>query len=105
MYARVSIIEAPAEKLEEGTKRIREEIAPQLRQLSGCQGFITLVDRTSGKSLNVTLWDTEEDMRASEEQANQLRKQAAETVGATGEPQVERYEVALYEVEAGVTVS
>lgn len=105
MYARVSIIEAPADKLDEGTTRIREEIVPVLRQLSGSQGIITLVDRTTGKSLNITLWDTEEDLRASEERANQLRKQAAETVGATGEPQVERYEVALYEVEAGVTVS
>ena len=105
MHARVSIIEAPTDRLEEGTKRIREEIAPALRQMSGCQGFITLIDRGSGKSLNITFWDTEEDMRASEEQANQLRQQAAETVGATGEPQVERYEVALYEVESGVIVS
>ncbi len=105
MHARVSIIEAPADKLEEGMKRIRDEIAPAVRQLSGSQGMITLVDRGSGKSLNITLWDTEEDLRASEEQANQLRRQAAESVGATGQPQVERYEVALYEVETGVTVS
>jgi heme-degrading monooxygenase HmoA len=105
MYGRVSIIEAPADKLDEGTKRMRDEIVPALRQLSGCQGVIALVDRTSGKNLVITLWDTEDDLRASEEQANQLRRQAAESVDATAEPQVERYEVALYEVEAGVTVS
>ena len=35
----------------------------------------------------------------------ELRRQAAEGIGATAEPQVERYEVVLYEVEAGVTVS
>jgi heme-degrading monooxygenase HmoA len=104
MYARVSTIEGATDRLEEGVNRIRSEIVPQVKQL-GAQGIISLADRTTGKSLTITLWDTEDDLRASEEQANQLRRQAAEGIGATGEPRVERYEVVLYEVEAGVTGS
>ncbi len=104
MYARVSTIEGSTGQLDEGIDRMKSEIVPAVKQLGG-QGIISLADRTSGKSLTITLWDTEEDLRESEERANQLRKQAAEGVGATGEPQVERYEVVAYEVEAGVTVS
>lgn len=104
MYARVSIIEGSTEQVEEGLDRIKRQIVPAVKQL-GAQGIISLADRTSGKGLTITLWDTEEELRESEEKANQLRKQAAEGVGATAEPQVERYEVVVYEVEAGVTVS
>jgi heme-degrading monooxygenase HmoA len=104
MYARVSTIEGSTGQLDEGINRMKREIIPAVKQL-GAQGVISLADRTSGKSLTITLWDTEEDLRESEEQANRLRKQVSEGVGATGEPQVERYEVVLYEVEAGVTVS
>jgi TfoX/Sxy family transcriptional regulator of competence genes len=104
MYARVSTIEGSAAQLDEGLQRIKTEIVPAVKEL-GAQGLISLADRANGKSITITLWDTEEDMRESEERANQLRKQAAEGVGATGEPQVERYEIVLYEVEAGVTVS
>ena len=104
MYARVSTIQGPTEQLDEGLDRMKREVVPAVKQL-GAQGIISLADRTSGKSLTITLWDTEEDLRESEERANQLRKQAAEGIGSTAEPQVERYEVVVYEVEAGVTVS
>ncbi len=104
MYARVSTIQGPAEQLDQGLDRMTTEILPKVKQL-GAQGVISLADRTSGKSLTITLWDTEEDLRQSEEQANQLRRQAAEGIGSSSEPQVERYEVVVYEVEAGITVS
>lgn len=104
MYARVSTIQGPTDQLDQGLERMKTEIVPSVKQL-GAQGIISLADRTTGKSLTITLWDTEEDLRESEEQANQLRRQAAEGIGASSEPQVERYEVVVYEVEAGVTVS
>ncbi len=104
MFARVSTIQAGTDRIDEGIGTIRNEIIPAVRQLSGFQGVISLVDRGSGKGITLTLWETEEDLRASEQQADQLRSQAAQSLGATQPAQVDRYEVALYEVEAGVTV-
>jgi heme-degrading monooxygenase HmoA len=43
----------------------------------------------------VTFWDTEEDLQASETEANRLRAPAAQTAAATQQPEVERYEVAV----------
>jgi heme-degrading monooxygenase HmoA len=105
VYARVSTIQGAADRIDEGASAIRDEILPSVKQIGGFQGIISLADRTTGRGLTLTLWDTEDDLRASEEQANQLRSQAAEKVGATQAPQVDRYEVVLFEVEAGVRVS
>jgi heme-degrading monooxygenase HmoA len=105
MYARVSTIQGSMDRLDEGISAIRDDILPSVKQIGGFQGIISLADRASGKGITVTLWDTEDDLRASEEQANQLRSQAAEKLGAAQPPQVDRYEVVLYEVEAGVRVS
>jgi heme-degrading monooxygenase HmoA len=62
--------------------------------MDGFQGVYFLVDRQSGKGLSITLWESEEAMRASEDAANQLRSESAE---ASGEEilGVERYEVAI----------
>jgi hypothetical protein len=47
--------------------------------------------------LGVTLWESEEAMQASEEEANRLREDSAEAADQTV-ANVERYEVALFEV-------
>jgi hypothetical protein len=53
-----------------------------------------LVDRESGKALTMTLWESEEAMHATEEEADRLRGESAEAASATVEG-VERYEVAI----------
>jgi hypothetical protein len=42
---------------------------PQAKQNEGFKGIITLGDRQSGKALSITLCESEETMRASEEEA------------------------------------
>ena len=54
-----------------------------------------LADRSTGAALAVTLWETEENMRESEQFANQQRGQVASSAGASSEPRVERYEVVV----------
>ena len=61
------------------------------------KGAILLVDRASGNASAITLWEDEQAMQASEESANALRAQAAEQMGAAGQPDVARYEVAVFE--------
>ena len=95
--ARVSTLEGSPERLDEGTRYAQEEIVPQVRQLGGFKGFVSLVDRERGRTKLITLWESDEALRASEEQANQLRQRAAEGA-ASRIVGVERYEVALAEL-------
>ncbi len=97
MYARVTTLEGPPEKIDAATQHTRENILPQLQQQDGFKGFIALGDRQSGKILGVVLWESEEALRASEEAARSIREESAETIGDTIAG-VERYEVTVFEV-------
>lgn len=101
MFARVSTYQGPTDpdQIEEGLRYVRENILPQVQQMSGFQGVVGLLDRQSGKSLSITLWESEEAMRQSEEEANRVRRESAEAAGETVED-VERYEVTFYEVQS-----
>ncbi|MEX0888210.1 MAG: hypothetical protein WD062_00110 [Chloroflexota bacterium] len=97
MFARVSTFQASPEHLDESTRQAIEQIVPAAGQLAGFQGVLSLIDRATGKSITITLWQDEETMRASEEAANRLRTQSAEAAGESV-VSVERYEVALSEL-------
>ena len=102
MHARVSTYQGPPnptqEQVDEAERYDRENILPAAQQMDGFRGAIGLLDCQSGKALSVTLWESEEAMRASEEEANRLRQESAEAASETVE-NVERYEVTLLEVE------
>ena len=95
--ARVSMLEGSPESLDEGTRYAQDQILPQVRQVSGFKGVVSLVDRERGRTKLITLWESDEALRASEEQASQLRQRAAEGA-ASRIVGVERYEVALAEL-------
>jgi hypothetical protein len=95
--ARVSVLEGSPERLDEGTRYAQEEILPQLRQLGGFTGIISLIDRGRGETKLISLWESDDALRGSEEQANELRQRAAEGA-ASRVVRVERYEVALAEL-------
>lgn len=98
MHARVSTIQGSPDRIDEGTALIRSKVVPELERVDGFAGVLSLADRASGRSLTITLWESAEALRASEERANALRTAAAEDLGATGEPVVERFEVTLSEL-------
>lgn len=102
MFARASTLEASPDQLDEGISKLEHETFDELQHIDGFSGILGLVDRASGRSLIVTMWESEEAMRASEERANQLRADAAESMGAGSEPRVERYEVVLQELRTPV---
>jgi heme-degrading monooxygenase HmoA len=95
MFARVSSYQFPADQAEQAVQAFATAMNP-LRQLDGATGAYLLLDRGSGKALTITLWQSEEALRASEEAANQLRSDAAGSAAGTVQA-VERYEVALDE--------
>ena len=94
MHARVSTLEGPPEQVNELGRITSERVAPSLTQMDGFRGILALAGRQSGKVQLVTLWESEEVMRQSEEEAEQLRGDTAQAAG--GEiAGVERYEVVL----------
>ena len=98
-YARVSTLGGSPQQIDEGLRYLREEILPTGKDDPGFKGLIALADRNSGKTLSITLWEREEDMRATEQDANQLRSAWSETSGQEV-ASVESYEVGLFEVES-----
>jgi heme-degrading monooxygenase HmoA len=98
MFARVSTFEGDPEQVDELTRYAEEQVVPALRELDGFNGVLGFADRQSGKVLAVTLWESEQAMRASEEAANQLRDESAEAAGETIAG-VERYEVTFAELK------
>jgi len=99
--ARISRLEGSPEAIDEGIRYAEENIVPRVRQIEGWSGILAFSDRTSGKSVVVTLWKSAEALRASEEAANKLRKESADAFGDTIAG-VERYEVLALEVPTRV---
>ena len=94
MHARVTTIEAQTDKIDAVLEQVRGETVPLLERQDGFKGFTMLADRSGGRILGVSFWESEDAMAASEEAVTPSRDQAAETSGAP-EPSVERYEVLI----------
>jgi heme-degrading monooxygenase HmoA len=95
MYARVTSTQILPGKIDEAIRIYRDSVVPAAREQKGFTGAYELVDRGTGKSLSVSLWDTEADMLAGET-SGYLREQVAK-FGAVivGPPTTEHYEVGV----------
>ena len=70
---------------------VTENIQPRAQSIEGWNGIFVLLGG-SGKHVVLTLWESAEALRASAEQANQLRQESAEAFGGKIAG-VEEYEV------------
>jgi len=98
MHARVSTYQSPPEQLTDAiVDNMKANILPRVFEMDGNRGAIFLIDRETGKHLSITLWESAEAMRASEEKANQVRGDAAQTTSGNVR-NVERFEVSVAEL-------
>lgn len=98
--ARVSVLEGSPDAIDAGVDRTRGETLPKVRAIDGNVGAIGLADRDNGRVSMITLWDSADAMRASEQEADQLRGQTADT-GGQKITNVARYDVAMAESASG----
>jgi len=98
--ARVSVLEGSPDGIDAGLEKTRSETLPRVRAIDGNVGAIGLVDRENGRVSMITLWESAEAMRASEQEADQLRDQTAES-GGQKITNVARYEVAMAQSATG----
>jgi hypothetical protein len=67
MFARVATFESTDPAADEKLMgQAIEIVEPIIRGLTGIQGYMELADRSSGKSLSISLFDTEENALAAE---------------------------------------
>jgi heme-degrading monooxygenase HmoA len=80
---------------------LRNEGLPLASSLKGFRALVAGVDRSSGRFLVISGWDTEADRDAAEAATRENRARVAEAAGAT-DLQVEKYEITFAEIPAAV---
>jgi heme-degrading monooxygenase HmoA len=81
MWARVSTYQLPSDDVEAAIERFNEALG-QLEE-PGLERAELLVDRSSGKALTITVWESEDALQSSVEAANRIRSSAADAAGGT----------------------
>jgi hypothetical protein len=76
--ARVSLLEGSPDSIDPGVEKTRGDTLPKVRAIDGNVGAIGLADRENGRISMITLWDSGESMRASAQEADQLRQRTAD---------------------------
>jgi heme-degrading monooxygenase HmoA len=92
MYVRISTIEGDAGKIDDAVATINEKVLPVLKGIEGFTAANFLADRSSGKLIGLTFWDSESALDASAEAVNPIRTAVADAMG--GKPvSVESFEL------------
>ena len=91
MFARIGTWQGSPDDLERWIVRAREYVKPSVRQDRGLKTAYWLVDREGGKGLIITIWESEDAMRASEEA--RARRQARTSAATGAAVTTDRYEV------------
>jgi len=91
VYARSTTVHGKAENIDAGMRFVEGEVAPMMRTLDGCLGLSCLVDRETGQAIVTSSWQTEEAMRASDDQLRVVRERAREIFG--GSMQIDEWEI------------
>lgn len=75
----------------------RDIVLPVLRDCVGFRAQLVLLDRAKGEAIGLSVWDTKENMEASEEAVRAVRQQVADALEAGNPPDVRVYELAIFE--------
>jgi heme-degrading monooxygenase HmoA len=92
MFARVIHFDVRSERIQKGYRSIVEHVLPALEMQKGYSGALLLANSQQGKMLAVSLWESEQEMHATDEASQWFRLFGAEA--AEGKvTDVETYEV------------
>jgi heme-degrading monooxygenase HmoA len=107
VYARTTTIEATPSSLDAGIAYVRDTVMPVLEGLEGHIGLSLVADRSSGRCIITSAWESEDAMRASASAVEDVRNRAAEIFGGAS-PTVDEWEIAVlhrdHEAGAGACV-
>ena len=98
MHARVITRQYQSGKIDEGLQIFRESILPETRRQRGFQGVTALIDRSTGKTMTISFWQTEADAQASGASSPFFQAQLAKIDALfSAAPTIETYEVVVQE--------
>ena len=93
MYARVGSYDMGSASRDDAVRSF-EGTQSRIEQAEGIRGGLMLISTDGDEALTITLWESEEALRASEQLAQQARGQAAGSAGMTAR-EAKSYEVAI----------
>lgn len=96
MFARVTTFQIRPDKIDENNQ-VAESIIPAIKQQTGFKTFFALQDRSSGKAILVTIFETEADMKAGVNNGFVQQQVAKIAPFLNGTPTSEFYEVTFHE--------
>ena len=67
MFVRLTIIRTEIDRISEASKLFEESVIPAFRTQKGYQGAYFLSDHNSGKSICMSLWESEQDAVSNEQ--------------------------------------
>lgn len=96
MYARVTTIQISPYRLDEAIGILREQVVPAIQQQNGFKGYLMLVDRGTGNSINITLWEEEADRQVTGSHSEYYRNAIGKVVPfLTDTPLIEDLELVI----------
>ena len=96
MFARVTTIQISPYRVEEAVGVLREQVVPAIQQQNGFKGYLMFVDRSTGKSINITLWEDEGDRQVSGPDSQYYRDAIGKVVPfLTNAPLIEDLEMVI----------
>jgi len=97
MHARLSRFAGlNPERVDATVRQFEDEALADLEGQPGFRGITVGVNRKSGQAVAITLWESEADMRHSEELAMKARERAVATAGPSRQPVVDVYDVVVH---------
>lgn len=95
MYARVGIAQDKPGKIDDAVTTYRDSVGPAQKQQKGFKGAYFLTDRRTGRSISISLWESEADMQASMDNGFYSQQVEKFTQDFESKPVWEEYDVSV----------
>ena len=95
MFARLTIVQVKADKMDEVIKIYGDQVVPAAKSQKGYKGILLLTDRKTGKGISVALWESEQDAIANDKSGYYQQQVARFKDYFTKPPVQENYEVSI----------
>jgi hypothetical protein len=92
MFARLTTLQGSPDLADEAVRFIEQKVLPGAKEQAGFKGGYWGLDRSTGKAIALTLWDSEQSLRDSEAFGQQARDEGSREIGGRV-VSVEAYEV------------
>lgn len=87
------MVQASPDQVDNAIKVINERAVPGAKQIPGLVAAYWCMDRSAGKGITLTVYESEDSLKASEEIARELRERSVAEIPGAQIVSVENYEV------------